>query len=606
MKIKRKPQSTFQKLSLAFLFIGVLPLVLVCGVFMRSYEGNVKRTIDSNMEEANYFAQSKASQLIESVDAAMEIIYDFSNESYGTLWEITENEELNNNEKQMYISMMLGELLQADPAVSAAYFVTPDGSTYSRFYSQQKSLRSVPTLRHQLPPEAKDAPRRIYILPAASEGDWCNGSNERVLTLARNYMDVRSLRAVSSVSLGTLYVDLRTEGLDKLLSSLQLGEHGNIFIIDSGNAQVLYQLYEGGTGPSLPYELDPEGGVFSDSDCKVYYQPIGNSPYQLVVSFDSQELYSVSTANRTYLIMLLIIVVVIILILSMLFSGRISTPARQLKRAMEEVRGGNLDTRVEIRSGDEMEYLGDSFNEMVETFGNTIEEVYVAQICQRDAELNALKMQIQPHYLYNTLDMIRMSALDQNDTKTARLIESLSRQLRYIMGTHQDRVTLRQELDNLHEYSILMSTRSEGRIRIRIEAADCDLGLYIPKLLLQPFVENAVKHGLKNKADGGTILIEAIRLPDTLQIMVFNDGMPIDSQRLQHIRSFLESSAPGANDEQGIVGIGIKNTYDRIKINCGSEYGFTIDSDASAGVVVTIRLPIWKEEQAIEESTSGR
>lgn len=606
MKIKRKPQSTFQKLSLAFLFIGVLPLVLVCVVFMRSYEGNVKRTIDSNMEEANYFAQSKASQLIESVDAAMEIIYDFSNESYGTLWEITENEELNNNEKQMHISMMLGELLQADPAVSAAHFVTPDGTTYSRFYSQQKSLRSVPTLRHQLPPESEDAPRRIYILPAASEGDWCNGSNERVLTLARNYMDVRSLRTVSSVSLGTLYVDLRTDGLDKLLSSLQLGEHGNIFIIDSSNAQVLYQLYEGEAGPSLPYELDPLGGSFSDTDCKVYYQPIGNSPYQLVVSFDSQELYSISTANRTYLIMLLIIVVVIILILSILFSGRISTPARQLKRAMEEVRGGKLDTRVEIRSGDEMEYLGDSFNQMVKTLGNTIEEVYVAQICQRDAELNALKMQIQPHYLYNTLDMIRMSALDQNDTKTARLIESLSRQLRYMMGTHQDRVTLHQELDNLLEYSILMSTRSEGRIRIRIEAADCDLGLYIPKLLLQPFVENAVKHGLKNKAEGGTILIEAIRLPDTLQIMIFNDGEPIDSQRLEHIRSFLESSAPGASDEQGIVGIGIKNTYDRIKINCGSEYGFTIDSDASAGVIVTIRLPIWKEEQAIEEGTSGR
>jgi len=222
------------------------------------------------------------------------------------------------------------------------------------------------------------------------------------------------------------------------------------------------------------------------------------------------------------------------------------------------------------------------------------------------AELNALKMQIQPHYLYNTLDMIRMSALSQNDAETARLIESLSRQLRYMMGTHQDKVTLRQELDNLQEYSILMSTRSEGRIRIRMEAADCDLGLYIPKLLLQPFVENAVKHGLKDKPDGGTILIEAIRLPDTLQIMIFNDGKPIEPERLNHIRTFLETSPLGAKDEGGIVSIGMKNTYDRIKINCGNEYGFTIDSDETAGVVVTIRLPIWKEEKGYEEGPSGR
>ena len=168
MKIKRKPQSTFQKISLAFLFIGVLPLVLVCVIFMRSYGINATRTIDSNMEEANYFAQSKASQLIESVDAAMEIVYDFSVEGYGALWEILEDDALNYNEKQMYISIMLGELLQADLSVSAAHFVTPDGTIFSRFYSQQKSLQAVPSPRHLLPPESEDAPRRIYMLPAAN------------------------------------------------------------------------------------------------------------------------------------------------------------------------------------------------------------------------------------------------------------------------------------------------------------------------------------------------------------------------------------------------------------------------------------------------------
>jgi len=605
MKTKWKPQSTFQKLSLAFLFIGVLPLILVCIIFMRSYENNVRYTIDSNMEEANYFAQSKCSQLVESIDYSMGLLYDFSNETYGTLWEILENDNLNANEKQMYIGLMLDELLKADPAVSAAHFVASDGTTYSRFYSQQKSLRAVPSLRHQLPANAANAPRQLYILPVENEAQWCNGSNDQVLTLARNYMDVRSLHAISSVSLGTLYVDLRTDELDSLLSSLQLGERGNIYIVDSNSKQVLYQLHSKDT-ELLSGTSDRDISSFSDSDYTVYSQPIGDSNYQLMVCFDRQELYSISTANRTYLILLLTIVVVLILILSILFSGRISTPARQLKRAMEEVRSGNLDARVEIHSGDEMEYLGDSFNQMVETLGNTIEEVYVAQICQRDAELNALKMQIQPHYLYNTLDMIRMSALSQNDAETARLIESLSRQLRYMMGTHQDKVTLRQELDNLQEYSILMSTRSEGRIRIRMEAADCDLGLYIPKLLLQPFVENAVKHGLKDKPDGGTILIEAIRLPDTLQIMIFNDGKPIEPERLNHIRTFLETSPLGAKDEGGIVSIGMKNTYDRIKINCGNEYGFTIDSDETAGVVVTIRLPIWKEEKGYEEGPSGR
>ncbi len=605
MRIKWKPQSTFQKLGLAFLLIGVLPMIMVCTIFMRSYESTSQRTMDSNMQEANYFAQSKGAQLIESIDNAMGVMYDFTGGPYSTLWEILESSELNGNEKQMYVGLMLDELLQADLAVSAAHFVTPDGTTYSRFYSQQKSLRSTPTIRHRLPDEVQADPRPLYILAAANEGDWCNGSNDQVLTLARNYMDTRSLHAVTTVSLGTLYVDLRTEELDALLSSLQLGERGNIAIVEGHTAKVVYRLHPEKEEPLLQ-TLDPRGGSFSDSDYTVYYQPIGDSPYQLVVSFDRQELYSISTANRTYLVFILAIVVVIILILSLLFSGRISTPARKLKRAMEEVRSGDLTAHVDIRSGDEMEYLGDGFNQMVDTLRGTIEEVYVAQICQRDAELNALKMQIQPHYLYNTLDMIRMSALDQGDAKTARLIESLSHQLRYVMGTHQDRVTLRQELDSLQEYGVLMATRSEGRIQIRMEVADSELGLYVPKLLLQPFVENAVKHGLKEKPGGGTILIEAVRLPNTLQIMIFNDGIPIDAQRLAHIRRFLETSAVGQQDEAGIVSVGMKNTYDRIKINCGREYGFTLDSDEHVGAVVTIRLPVWKEERDHVEGTSGR
>ena len=605
MSIKWKPQSTFQKLGLTFLLIGVLPLILVCIAFMRSYETTAQRTMDSNMAEANYFAQSKGSQLIEGLDDAMEVMYDFSAGPYSALWEILDDPALNENERNMYVGLMLDEMLKADPAVSAAYFVTPDGTTYSRFYSQQKSLRVTPTARHRIPEGAQADIRALYILPADNEREWCSGSGDRVLTLARNYMDVRSLRAISSVSLGTLYVDLRTDALDGLLSSLQLGERGSVSLVDSVTGQVMYSLNEGASLPDVSL-LYAEGGTFSDDEYTVYHQPVGDSAYHLVVSFDRQELYSINATNRTYLVLILAVAVIIVLILSLLFSGRISTPARQLQRAMEEVRGGNLGARVDIRSGDEMEYLGDGFNQMVETLSDTIEEVYVAQICQRDAELNALKMQIQPHYLYNTLDMIRMSALEQNDTQTARLIESLSRQLRYMMGTHRERVPLRLELDNLQEYGILMAARSEGRIRIRMEVANRDLNLYVPKLLLQPFVENAVKHGLKTKPDGGTILIEAVRLPDVLQIMIFNDGIPIGADRLAHIRHFLETSEIGAQDDSGIVSVGMKNTYDRIKINCGQDYGFTLDSDENVGAVVTIRLPIWREGGDHVESTSGR
>lgn len=600
-----KPQSTFQKLSLAFLIIGVLPLIMVCLVFMRSHENVAHRTIESNMQEANFFAHNKVYSLIENIDHSMTTLYDYSPAPYGNLWEILENNALSDEEKQTYVSPMLERLLQTDPAISAVHFVSPDGTTYSRFYSQQKSLRSTPTNHHQLNDSQMQDLRQFYILPTANENEWCRGSYDRVVSFARNYMDTRSLHAIDSISLGTLYVDLRTDALDELLSSLQLGEKGNVSIVERHSGQVMYVLYEEVSVP-VPQELSAGSGMVVDDEYSVYYQPIGDTDYTLTVSFDRNELYSIHTANRTYLALILVFAVVLILTVSLLFSGRISTPTRELKQAMEEVRGGNLSTRVDIRSGDEMEYLGESFNQMVENLSNTVEEVYMAQILQRDAELNALKMQIQPHYLYNTLDMIRMSALSSGDQRTARLIESLSRQMRHMMGNHRERVTLHQELDNLQEYGYIMSVRSEGKIQLRIEVADSDLGLYVPKLLLQPFVENAVKHGLKEKRGGGTILIDTARIGEVLQIMIFNDGLPIDTDRLAHIRHFLETAPIGAQDEAGIVSVGMKNTYDRIKINCGSEYGFTLDSDENMGVVVTIRLPVWREEDPNVESSAGR
>ena len=111
---------------------------------------------------------------------------------------------------------------------------------------------------------------------------------------------------------------------------------------------------------------------------------------------------------------------------------------------------------------------------------------------------------------------------------------------------------------------------------------------------------------MKEKKGGGTILIDVARMQDVLQVMIFNDGLPIDAERLAHIRRFLETSPIGAQDEADIVSVGMKNTYDRIKINCGSEYGFTLDSDENIGVVVTIRLPVWREEEPHAESTAGR
>ena len=594
---RAKPQSTFQKLVMAFLGLGVVPLILMFLLFLRGFENIFTRSLESTMEEANYYAQSKVDDLITGIDRAMDCLYD-SSAAYGALYDLLESGEYSRNERQLYVGLMLDGFL-SDPAVSAAHFISAEGEQYSRFYSQQKTIQANLDSRHVLTPRP-DSLRALTILPAAGEDAWCNGSDDRVLSLSRNYMDTRSMTTITDTVLGTLYVDVYTDSLDTLFDGLRLGAAGNVAILD-GNNQVLYRLRE----DIEVCVLTADPGSLSDEKYTVFTQLIGQSGYKLVVSFDRRDLSSAYTTSRAFLILMLGVSLALVLGLSLGLSGQISGPARRLKKAMQEVEQGDLSARVDIRSGDEMEYLGDGFNRMVEKLSETIQDVYIAQIYQRDAELNALKMQIQPHYLYNTLDVVRMSALDQGDGKTARLIESLSRQLRYVMGDHRERVTLRQELDSLREYAVLVTARYEGRVAVNIEAEDRDLDLQVPKLLLQPFVENAIKHGLRDRPEGGSVLIEVTRRSDDLQIVVLNDGAPIDSERLEHIRRFLSIAAVGEQDGDGVVSVGMKNTYDRIKLDCGPEYGFTMDSDEDMGVIVTIRLPVWREGEHRVEGAAG-
>ncbi len=255
----------------------------------------------------------------------------------------------------------------------------------------------------------------------------------------------------------------------------------------------------------------------------------------VVLILDNSDIMGAFFQSRLILTLLVCFAAAVLLMLYMVFSIRMSEPTRKLKEAMEQVEQGNLDVRVNLQTQDEMAYVADGFNKMTERLTDYINQVYVAQICQKDAELTALKMQIQPHYLYNTLDVIRMTALDQDDEKCAELLESLAKQLRYVMGSHADRVYLKDELDSIREYFALMKVRYEDRISLMMYVRDQDRMLVIPKFLLQPIVENAIRHGLRDKAGRGAVAIRVERRRSHLEIVVMDDGIGMTEAEIQEM-----------------------------------------------------------------------
>jgi two-component system sensor histidine kinase YesM len=250
---------------------------------------------------------------------------------------------------------------------------------------------------------------------------------------------------------------------------------------------------------------------------------------------------------------------------------------------------------VEVKSRDEVGQLARGFNNMVTRLKGYIDKAYVAQIKQKEAELTALKTQIRPHFLYNTLEVIRMCAVENEDDKVADMIHSLSAQLKYVIGYNNDMVTLGQEIGMIMHYFKIIHVRYDGKIELEVNVPDKLMKMKILKLTLQPIIENAVEHGIKPKAGNGRVMISGEINAGNLEISVFDDGIGMNEEVLGKLNSVISGEKMGEQSPEGWKRVGIKNVHGRLKMNFGEAYGIDIKSYEKIGTVVKIVMPVIDE-----------
>lgn len=296
---------------------------------------------------------------------------------------------------------------------------------------------------------------------------------------------------------------------------------------------------------------------------------------------------------RNITLLVISIGVGIMIIMYYFYGKRTSQPIRNLKEAMEHIQKGDLNTRVSVTSNDEIGYLANGLNQMTQKLQGHIQKVYIAEIRQREAEIEALKSQIQPHYLYNTLDVIRMTAITKDDEETAEMIDGLSGQLKYLIGGARDMVTLQKELESLRNYFKIIKIRYENRFILEVDISNELKGFLVPQLILQPIVENAVKHGLKPREEGGGVVaVQGRKCDDFLEITIMDNGVGMSEERRFQVQELLECTETVKHPKSKSASIGIKNVYDRIKLIFGDEYGMEINSFENIGTIVKYKLPI--------------
>ncbi|OWR29569.1 two-component sensor histidine kinase [Saccharibacillus sp. O23] len=282
---------------------------------------------------------------------------------------------------------------------------------------------------------------------------------------------------------------------------------------------------------------------------------------------------------RTSTLVLAVVMTAAALALAYFISGKINKPVRRLTEAMRSAGEGDFDARVPVTSDDEFGRLLGHFNRMNDRIGSLVTEVYETRLKEQEAEIQALNRQMNPHFLYNTLNVMNWMALENDQRELSRMLVCLSNMLHYTSRREWGAVSLSEEIEWMNSYFYIMQARFENKFAVEYELVPELFEYELPRLTFQPFVENAILHGFEEMETGGLIVIRGKTSGDERIYEVEDNGKGMDAETVDGI-----SNGQGAS-------VGIRNTTARIRMQYGSRASVSIESSPGRGTLITIRLP---------------
>lgn len=277
---------------------------------------------------------------------------------------------------------------------------------------------------------------------------------------------------------------------------------------------------------------------------------------------------------------------ILILLLSYYIPLSITRPIRRLSEVTEQVAKGDLSVRSDVRTGTEVAMLNDSLNSMIDKINELLEQVKKEQIRLRKAEFELLQSQINPHFLYNTLDTIVWLAESGEQKEVVSMVGSLSDFFRASLNQGKDIVSIKEELLHVRSYLEIQQVRYQDILQYEIHVSE-ELEKYmIPKITIQPLVENALYHGIKNKRGKGKIVITGLKEKNSLFLIVEDNGIGIRKEQLLQVRNKINGKALEGKDSFGLY-----NVNERIRLNFGEGYGIFVESCYGEGTTIKVKLP---------------
>ena len=400
---------------------------------------------------------------------------------------------------------------------------------------------------------------------------------------------------------GVLLVDMSFSGIEQVCRGVTLGEGGYLYLID-GDGELIYHprqqliyagLLEENNRAAAGYRDGSHRERFQGQARQVTVKTVGYTGWKLVGVAPAASWLTASPQLFLFGLSLLLFAIFLMAFLNFRISARIADPIRRLEQSIKELESGREDVEIEEGGCYEVQHLSRSVRSMVSTMRHLMDDIIHQESQKRRSELEVLQSQINPHFLYNTLDsVIWMTESGQQD-EAIQMVTSLARFFRISLSKGKSIIPLTDELDHAKHYMNIQQIRFKNRFTSRIQAGADTEGLYTLKLIVQPILENAIYHGMANAEDDGLIQVSAYREGDALIVDVADNGL---GMRPEVAASLLDEDRPEVRTSGS--GIGVRNVHQRIRLTFGTEYGLTILSEPDEGTLVRIRLPALTREEA--------
>lgn len=562
-----------KKLILTYLLISMIPLCIIVVLLSMLF---LSRTIKLTGEHTSQMIN----QVSHSVDSYLGSI-DKTGEYFA---EILREEQISG--KQAAWDKTLSQITNSHNEIDGIIIVRADKSYIL------KGLRKI-SIHDEFQDEewfklAAQTPDKMVLVP--------NITGRNVASLKKNSADnifcvARVITDLKGKIIGAVLFDVRHDIIKSSIDKITIGENGFVFVVDENN-QVIYTQEN-----NIVYRVHPKW--FQDDNSISGTVSVKGKKYQIFNQYSEYtgwKTVGVISLNEfmanIYSILLIlasvvIVFVSIILFVSLKLSKNLTMPITKLQTLMKQTESGDWSVRFNSKYNDEIGNLGKSFNHMLEQMQKLLDLVYEEQQLKKEAEFKILQEQIKPHFLYNTLDTINWMARDYDADDIIKLVEAMTTMFRIGLSQGKRIISVSEEITHVSNYLYIQKIRYKSKLSYEVIMDDSIKNYEIPKLILQPLVENAIYHGIKQKRGGGSITITACK-KDFLSFIIEDTGNGMEEDKLKKINSMLSSTSPKNTSKS----FGLFYVKEQIRQTFGDNGKIFVESKEGAGTRVIIEILI--------------